>query len=122
MGERDFPVPLSRVNRRLQEHGFATALAFAGIFTRAAVVAGLAAALAFTTVLAFAAMFAGVAAGRVGARGVGAGVLRLGNDAGQQPGDGRGDEECSLCSVHNVLSFGFSFHDRFSSAATVLRE
>ena len=101
VGERGFTSAL-RVNRGLQEHGFATALAFAGILAFATVVTGLAAALALATVFALAVVLAHVTTGRIGAGRIGAGVLCLGDDAGQQPGDGRGDEEGSLCSIHNV--------------------
>jgi hypothetical protein len=87
---------------------FAAALAFAGVlaFATVTVTAALATALALASVLAFAVMFAGVAARRVCAGSIGAGVLRPGDNAGHQSGDGRSDKECSLCSVHNVFLFG----------------
>jgi hypothetical protein len=86
-------------------NAFAAALAFAGVLTLATVIvaAALAAALTFAGVLAFAVMLAQVPARRIRAGGVGAGILRFGDDAGHQSGDGRSDKECSLCSAHNVL-------------------
>jgi hypothetical protein len=90
-------------------HGFATALGIAAalaaatVLAFAAVVAGLAAALAFAAIFSLAIVLAHVAARRVGARRVRI-VLRvsLRRAASQQSGDGCGDEECSLCSAHNV--------------------
>ena len=81
--------------------GAATAFAFATVLAFAAVVAGLAAALPFATVFALASVLAQISARRVGA---GTFVLRVGVErraARHQAGDGRGDEECFLCSGHN---------------------
>jgi hypothetical protein len=84
---------------------FATALAFATVLALATVIvaAAFATALALATVQTFAVMFAGVAARRVRAGSVGAGILRPGDNAGHQSRDGRSDQECSLCSAHNVF-------------------
>jgi hypothetical protein len=85
---------------------FAAAFAFAAVLAFATVVvaAALAAALTLATVLAFAIMLAGVSARRARAGGVRA-VLRIGfyRDARHQSGDGCGNEECPLCSAHNVF-------------------
>jgi len=82
---------------------FATILAFATV----AVAAAFAATFTFAVILAFAVMFAGVTARRVGA---GRGILGVGfgrHATSHQSGDGRCDQECSLCSAHVFISFGF---------------
>jgi hypothetical protein len=80
---------------------FATILAFATVVVTTA----FAAALAFATVFAFAVVFTRIAARRVGA---GTLILRVCFDcrsAHYQSGDGRSNEECSLCSAHSYFWF-----------------
>jgi hypothetical protein len=104
-------------------HGFATALGIAAalaaatVLAFAAVIAAFATAQAFAGVFALAVVFTHVAARRIGARRVGALILRVGLDgnAREQSGDGRGDEECSLSSVHIVYSVGFCLRSRRQS-------
>jgi hypothetical protein len=93
----------------LSSGGFATALGIAATLSLATVLAfvGAATTLAFATILALAIVLAHVAAWRVGAGRVG-GIVSVafsGHAARQQSGDGSGDEECSLCSTHNVFYF-----------------
>jgi uncharacterized protein (DUF58 family) len=92
--------------------GIATALAVATVLAFATIVAALATALPFTTVFALAVVFAIVAARRIRARRVGVLRVNFRADARQQSGDGRADEECSLCSGHNVYFVGLCLRPR----------
>ena len=90
-------------------HSFATALAFAGVlaFATVAIASAFAAALAFAVIFAFAIVLAIVIGNDDFSERIAMSLslrLRFHGHAGQQTGDGCGNEECSLCSAHNFLA------------------
>jgi hypothetical protein len=86
---------------------FASALGIAATQTFATVLAfvGAATTQTFAAIFTLAIVLAHVATRRIGAGRVGGivSVAFCGHASRQQSGDGSGNEECSLCSAHNVF-------------------